>query len=127
MHFGCWNPTVGQDRTDVSRVPFVRGGKVGGGVWVLVAVVMLQMLWLVVTHFCGARTSIPCRMPLHRPLVPLSVHFTSKQTAYNIFSWGRWSGCCYSKRHTLLSDVQGLAQLEWAQAWLGLAWAWAGA
>ena len=29
-------------------------------------------------------------MPLCRPLAPLSVHLTSKQTAYNQFSWGGW-------------------------------------
>ena len=27
IRFGCWNAMVGQDRTDVCRVPFTRGGR----------------------------------------------------------------------------------------------------
>jgi hypothetical protein len=30
--FGCWNSTVGLDRSDGCRVPFTRGGGAGGGV-----------------------------------------------------------------------------------------------
>ena len=45
MCFSCWNPMVGQDRADVCRILFTRGGKVGCGIWVVVAVVVLQMSW----------------------------------------------------------------------------------